>query len=67
MHILFKDNKVKNNTDHMFSTYSPYDDRYIRPHHPHMEQTTLTTCLVRIVLMMIAILDPNRHIWNKQH
>ncbi|KAK2138317.1 hypothetical protein NP493_8046g00002 [Ridgeia piscesae] len=30
----------------MSSTYSPYDDRYIRSQHPHMEHKTLTTCPV---------------------
>ncbi|KAK2183754.1 hypothetical protein NP493_296g00022 [Ridgeia piscesae] len=30
----------------MSGMYIPYDEHYIRSHHPHMEHTSLTTCTI---------------------
>ena len=42
----------------MFSTYSPYDDRYIRSQQPHMEHKTLTTYPVRSVQSLYLNIPP---------
>ena len=55
------------NTQHWPHVQYVQSYHYFRSHNPYTEHTTLTTCLGRTVLMMIAILDANIQIWNTQH
>ena len=55
------------NTDHMSSTYRPYDDCYIRSQQPHMEHKTLITYPVRSFQSLYLNIPPTYKTNNTDH